>query len=40
MRVSLIVPLLVPALFSAVALAQPPTPLTPIEHVVIIFQDN
>jgi phospholipase C len=40
MRVSMIVSLLLPALLPAVALAQPPTPLTPVEHVVIIFQEN
>ena len=40
MRVSMIVPLLLPALFPALALAQPPTPNTPVGHVVIIFQEN
>lgn len=40
MRVSMIVPLLLPALFPAVAWAQPLTPNTPVEHVVIIFQEN
>jgi len=33
----MIVPPLLPALSPALALAHPPTPNTPVEHVVIIF---